>query len=270
MAEKRPAKFSLPLAGKALLILAAGGLLAVWLLLTPEGLLGKADAVAYAVCHRIEARSFMLGDRQIPLCARCSGTYLGALVGLLYQLPKGRRTRLPPATILIPLGLLFVAFAVDGINSYLHFFPAAPSLYEPNNALRLATGTGLGLLVAVFLFPVVNQTLWADGEDRAAIERWPQVLVMLAVAGLLALALYTQNTLILYPLALASTAVIPLILTLCYALLWVILFHKENSYQRLREAWLPLLAGFVTALFQIGLIDWLRFWLTGTWGGFQL
>ncbi len=256
--------------GKAALILAAGGLLAAWLLLTPEGLLGKADAIGYAVCHRIEARSFFLGDRQIPLCARCSGTYLGMLVGLLYQLPSGRRTRLPPAKILIPLAALFLAFAVDGINSYLHFFPGAPSLYEPNNALRLATGTGLGLLAAVFLLPVVNQTLWADGEDQAAIERWPQVLVMLAIAALAALALYSQNTLVLYPLALASTAVIPLVLTLCYALLWVILFHKENTYRRLRDAWLPLLAGFITALIQIGLIDWLRFWLTGTWGGFQL
>ncbi len=266
----RPAAKRLALIGKALLILAAGGLLAVWLVLTPEGLLGKADAIGYAVCHRIESRSFFLGDRQIPLCARCSGTYLGALVGLLYQLPKGRRTRLPPAKILIPLGLLFLAFAVDGINSYLHFFPGAPALYEPNNALRLATGAWLGLLVAVFLFPVVNQTLWAEGEDRPALERWPQALGMLAITALLALALYTQNTIVLYPLALASTAVIPLILTLCYALLWVILFHKENSYRRLRDAWLPLLAGFATALLQIGLIDWLRFWLTGTWGGFQL
>lgn len=270
MKQTRLAHKRLAVIGKALLILAAGSLLAVWLLLTPEGLLGKADAIGYAVCHRIEARSFFLGDRQIPLCARCSGTYLGALVGLLYQLPKGRRTRLPPPKILIPLGLLFLAFAVDGINSYLHFFPQTPSLYEPNNTLRLATGTGLGLLVAVFLLPVVNQTLWAEGEDRAALERWPQVLGMLAIAALSALALYTQNTLILYPLTLASTAVIPLILTICYAVLWVILFHKENSYQRLRDAWVPLLAGFATALLQIGLVDWLRFWLTGTWGGFQL
>ncbi len=192
------------------------------------------------------------------------------LVGLLYQLPYGRRTRLPPRKILIPLSLLFLAFAADGINSYLHFFPAAPSLYEPNNALRLATGTGLGLLIAVFLLPVVHQTLWADGEDRAAIERWPQVLVMLAAAGLAALALYSQNTIILYPLALASTAVIPLVLTLCYTLLWVIAFHRENSYRRLRDAWAVFLAGFTLAVLQIGLVDWLRYWLTGTWGGFQL
>ena len=30
----------------------------VWLSYTPPGLLGKADAIGYAVCHRISARSF--------------------------------------------------------------------------------------------------------------------------------------------------------------------------------------------------------------------
>jgi len=60
------------------------------------------------------------------------------------------------------------------------------------------------------------------------------------------------------------------VLTLCYALLLIIIFHKENTFSHLREAWVPLSAGFVTALLQISLIDWLRLWLTGTWGGFPL
>ena len=43
-----------------------------WLLNTPEGVLGKADAIGYAICHRIDGRSFHLGNRQFPLCARCT------------------------------------------------------------------------------------------------------------------------------------------------------------------------------------------------------
>src|SRR5689334_17781875 len=55
----------------------------IWVYLTPEGVLGKADAVGYAVCHRITVRSFLFPDgRQLPLCARCSGMFLGVLVGL--------------------------------------------------------------------------------------------------------------------------------------------------------------------------------------------
>jgi hypothetical protein len=56
-----------------------------WLLETPSGLFGKLDAIGYAVCHRIPERSFHIGDYQLPLCARCSGMYLGAVTGLVFQ-----------------------------------------------------------------------------------------------------------------------------------------------------------------------------------------
>ena len=67
-----------------LLISVGTVLLIVWWSHTPDGLLGKADAIGYAVCHRIDVRSFHLGDRQIPVCARCTGQYLGAVAGLLF------------------------------------------------------------------------------------------------------------------------------------------------------------------------------------------
>jgi len=57
---------------------------------------------------------------------------------------------------------------------------------------------------------------------------------------------------------------------MCYALFWVIIFRKENSFNRLKHAWFPLLAGLTTAMLQIGLIDLLRYRFTGTWAGFQL
>src|SRR5262245_27126298 len=57
--------------------------LSVWAALTPAGILGKADAVGYAVCHRITIRSFATGDnRQLAMCARCTGMFLGVLIGL--------------------------------------------------------------------------------------------------------------------------------------------------------------------------------------------
>ena len=81
--EPPPRLNSLPVKIFALVIAAV--VVVLWLIYTPEGLLGKADAIGYAVCHRIDLRSFHLGDRQLPLCVRCSGMYLGALLGLAYQ-----------------------------------------------------------------------------------------------------------------------------------------------------------------------------------------
>ena len=45
-------------ASKYLVVVAAVLVFTGWLMNTPPGLLGKLDAIAYAVCHRIAARSF--------------------------------------------------------------------------------------------------------------------------------------------------------------------------------------------------------------------
>src|SRR5512140_1062458 len=94
--------------------LVAASVLFVWLVDTPAGLLGKADAIGYAVCHRIDLRSFHLGDRQLPLCARCTGMYLGAMLGLFLQRLSGRRGGNPPKAVWFVMALLVLAFGIDG------------------------------------------------------------------------------------------------------------------------------------------------------------
>ncbi|MHB1481338.1 MAG: DUF2085 domain-containing protein [Bellilinea sp.] len=269
--ETQPKKrLTLKNSSRGLLILTAVALFGAWLILTPDGLLGKSDAIGYSVCHRIEARSFFIGDRQTPLCARCSGMYLGMLVSLIYLLRYGRRTEFPPLKITLPLSLFFVAFGVDGLNSYIQFFPNAPALYQPTNLLRLITGTGLGMMVPVFLVPVFHQIMWTERSERPALERWSQAAPLLGLVGLTSLAVYSEISWLLYPLAVLSAWTVPIILGICYALVWVMIFHKENTYAGLKQAWVPLLAGFTTAMLQIGLVDLLRYHFTGTWAGFQL
>jgi len=160
-AERFPWKQGLGLVGMTLLI--------VWLQSTPAGLLGKVDAVGYAVCHRIDLRSFHLGDRQVPLCARCTGQYLGAVLSLAYLfILRPRRTGRPSWVVIGILIAWALAFAVDGFNSYLHLLPGFGRfyLYEPNNTLRLVTGTGLGLGIGTMLYPAFNETIWRRRDPR--------------------------------------------------------------------------------------------------------
>lgn len=254
---------------KSALLIFAAIILAGWLWFTPAGLLGKADAVGYAVCHRIAARSFFFGERQFPLCSRCSGMYLGALVGILFHLREQRRGAMPPLKISAVLGVFVVAFGIDGVNSYMHFFPDLPTLYQPQNWLRLLTGTGIGLGIAAALVPVIRQTLWADWEARPALYSWRQLAVLVLLGGVVDVAMLSQNPLILYPLALLSTGTILVILSLIYAVVWTMIGKRENSYHSWREAWLPLVAGAATALLQVAAMDAARYALTGTWEGFN-
>lgn len=246
-------------------------LLFVWLQLTPGGLLGKADAIAYAICHRIAERSFYLGDRQLPLCARCTGMYLGALLGLIYQFTRsGRRGRMPPMKVMAIFAASLAAFGIDGVNSYLHFFPGAPSLYAPQNWLRLATGSLMGLALAGVVYPAFVQTIWRDWVDEPAISSFRQLGELGGLGTLVAFFVLWGNPLLLYPLALFSVGGALALLLMVYTMVWVMVLHSENIYARLRQLWFPLLAGALTTLLQVSVLDLGRFIWTGTWGGFKL
>jgi uncharacterized membrane protein len=246
-------------------------LLLGWLLNTPAGLLGKADAVGYAVCHRIDVRSFHLGERQLPLCARCTGMYLGAVLGLAYQqVLSRRRGGTPGRAVIVVLAVLVLFFIVDGFNSFISFFPGAPLLYQPQNGLRLLAGSGMGIAIAVALFPAFNQTVWVDLDARPAMPGLRSLGRLALLMLLIDLLVYTQNPLLLYPLALISAAGVLLLLTLAYTMVWVMIFRTENKYQSVGQLLLPLAAGFGLALAQIILLDVARYALTGTWDGFHL
>jgi uncharacterized membrane protein len=250
----------------------------IWLINSPPGLLGKADSIGYAVCHRISERSLHIGDRQLPLCARCSGMYLGAMTGLIFQAITARkRQNFPPWSVGIPLILFVLAFAIDGSNSYLYLVksvvPGAlaniPNLYIPNNFLRIFTGSGMGLGLAAILYPAFNQTAWVEAEEKPALG-WKGLLVLIAITVVIDLLALTESPIVLYPAAIISAGGVIVLLTMVYTIVWTMLTRQDNKFTRLSQMWLPLLAGMTIAILQILAIDLLRLWLTGTWGAIPL
>lgn len=253
---------------KSLVITAAAVLFLGWLWFTPPGVMGKADAVGYAVCHRISVRSFFIGERQFPLCARCSGMYLGALVGLLYYARFPGRAGMPVIKVSAVLAAFLLVFGVDGVNSYLHLFPGFTGIYQPTNLLRLLTGTGVGLGIAAVLVPVLRQTLWKHWDPAPVLHSWKRLAVLLGLAGLVDLLILSGNPLLLYPLALLSSGTILAVLSLIYTIIWTMITRRENAFTSWKQLWPLLTAGFATAVLQIAAMDAVRFWLTGTWEGF--
>jgi len=267
-------------ASKYLVVVAAVLVFIGWFLNTPPGLVGKVDAIGYAYCHRIPERSFHIGSYQLPLCARCSGMYLGAVTGLVFQSILGwKRGKAPRWGIIAVLVVFVAAFGIDGVNSYLYllkqirpgFLPQIPNIYVPNNTLRLLTGSGMGLGIAAMLFPAFNQSIWTDYDDtRSGLPGWKAFGLLLGVQIILDLLVLTQSPVVLYPLAFIGVLGVWLLLTLVYAIVWVMITGQDNKFTKVRQAWLPLLAGLTITVVQTAAIDMLRFWLTGTWGGFPL
>ena len=243
----------------------------LWLLFTPGGLLGKADAVGYAVCHRIDLRSFHLGIRQLPLCARCTGMYLGALTTLIgFILTRGKAGAFPSRGIQIVLVGFAGLWALDGINSFLSIMPGFPYIYTPDNTLRLLTGTLLGSALATMIYPVFIQSVWDAGQDQVVIPSWRWFLSLLGSLMIVDLAILTENPLVLYPLVLLSAVGVITLLMFAYSVLVVSFMKRPPIGDSWLKLWPILTAGFLLALSQVALIDLLRYLITGTWDGFSL
>ncbi|MDX1414044.1 MAG: DUF2085 domain-containing protein [Candidatus Promineifilaceae bacterium] len=232
--------------------------------------LDGADWSAYALCHRITERSFSIGGRQFPLCARCSGMYLGvALVVLVLVLAgRTRRALLPPLPLMVILFSFIFIMGVDGINSYSHFFPNAPHLYEPQNWLRLLTGMGTGVAMGLILLPALAQTLWQSRQYRPVISSFRELIELLALAFLIVILVLSNRTAILYVLALASVAGLLTIVTALNTVIMLVLFRQDGRANNWRQAAVPLAAGFLLAVVQLTVISLIRFQLTGTMAGF--
>lgn len=233
--------------------IAAGLILlaAVMLFLAPpHELLDKADRYAYAVCHRIDSHSFLIAGRQLPLCARCSGTYLGALAGVVILLARGRgrANRFPARRFLPILALFMLTWAVDGLNSYLTFFPGLPHLYEPQNLLRLITGSLEGLVIAAFVLPLFNMSTWVPAEPVPVFAGWRDFIWLLVAGLLVVVAVGSEWEPLLYPLALLSGVMVVLLVSLVCSMLLLILLRRDGQAQRWREVLLPLLVGLVLTL----------------------
>jgi uncharacterized membrane protein len=116
----------------------------------PSAWLWSVTAAIYGlgstICHQLPARSFHLWSAQLPVCARCTGVYLGAAIVALVTGWRDRSGAL----------LRHAARTIDG--RVVFFVAALPSLttlafewasgVTPSNSVRALAGLPLGAAVA--------------------------------------------------------------------------------------------------------------------------
>lgn len=240
-------------------------LITSWLIFTPPGIDGKLHAAGYSVCHQIEGHSLAVGGKVLPLCARCTGTFLGLLLSLIY-LSKKKKSGGPPSKVKIAaLGIFFAAFVLDGINSSLTMLPGVNPLYTPDNRLRLFTGLLFGISLANLVVPLWNQTLYIDWENKPALENWKQFFALICLVAAAGLLILLDIPILYYPIAIFTTGTIFIILSMIYTLLWCIILKKENTLHQFKDGIRILSIGMITAILQVGLLDIARFMITETW-----
>ena len=251
--------------------------LAAWLYVAPPGLMGKLDAIGYAVCHRIDSHSLHIGALQMPLCARCTGEFNAAAIGLLFQgLVSPRKNQFPKRGILAVLGAALRGLRVRWIKFLsgldkrrvprcVRQHPQSVCDHQCHPSLhRQRHGTGNGRNLISHVQPKRLARPAAGAGARLATHR----RTALPSCSLMDVAMLTENPLVLYPVAVISSLGVLALLCLVFSVVWIMIMRQDNAFDHLRQLWLPAVAGLTLAFVLILGIDLFRLSLTHTWGGF--
>ncbi len=164
------------------------------------------ERTLYLALHGVCAQTHNLisGGIQLPLCARDSGMYLSELVtlGVVAARGRGRAGRLPPLPLRRVVLGLFLLMVADGLNSTFAELGMATA-YTPRNDLRLLTGMGAGIGLALVVLLVLNTALRRDVDTTVcSLGSWRELGMVLFVNGLIVAALVADTPLLSIPLAL--------------------------------------------------------------------
>jgi len=240
-------------------------LLALVAAVLPPDALRPLNLVGYAVCHRIPERSFFINQRQLPVCARDTGMFTGALAGLIVAALtlRKRASGFPTRPYAVVFGLCFAAWAFDGFNSYVMLITRQPLFYLPQNWLRLVTGAFMGVSLSTYVVALINQALWRDAVPDATVSSWGDVARLAGLAGIIVAVVLWQPDVLYGPIAALSSAGVLTLLGVVNGLLVLIATKRHGLLERWSQTLGAGVLGLILTVAEILMIDLLRAAATG-------
>jgi uncharacterized membrane protein len=104
----------------------------------------RKTSITFVDCHRIPERSFFYKGKQFPVCARCTGIYIGYISIIVFAL---FRTYLPAIWSIA----LIIPILIDGITQVF-------CNRESTNILRLITGIMFGIGISSLMAALAKIT----------------------------------------------------------------------------------------------------------------
>lgn len=180
----------------------------------------------------------------MPLCARCSGIYLSfvlTLVVLFIVFRKAHRGGQAHGLALAILAIYVASMVFDGLSSYLGF-------RETDNVIRLFTGSGMGIALAAFTYPMLVGVLLKQGVRKPVFSAGDKSIVLLLLLPLLCVGTYwILGALSGELLLILSVAFIWITFSAVLLVLVAMIPRFENSVETLFDALVPVLISLATA-----------------------
>ena len=199
------------------------------------------------------------------------GVFLGFLsaVGLLAVLGRLRARRLPPGGLALGCSALVLLTAIDGLNAFL-FDGQLPHAYPPSTPARLLTGLGAGLGLGLLAVPVIAGVVWRRPVDEPSVDDLIELLMGLAVVGVIGAVLLIGPAPLLWPAAALMLLSVLVAFGLANLYLLTLLAGRLNQASTVSELAGPLLSALGLALLELAGLSALRTWLATTfnltWG----
>jgi hypothetical protein len=153
------------------------------------------------------------------------------------------------------------AWAVDGINSFVSLLRGTSLLWETTNTIRLATGTGCGLGIAMVLYPVGQWVTYGEVDPRPVLSEPWQLAIMLVVGGAWVALLLAWRTAPHVPVSWALGLTVIASLGLVNGLLAHMVRQRAPDRRGLRTTSLLWAVGHGAAMGEMAAIALLRLWL---------
>ena len=159
------------------------------------------DKIGYAVCHQLPERSIFIDSRQLPVCARDTGLYVGSLLSLLFILlsERKRSNTIPVPYISFTFVLFILLLSADGLSSYLGF-------RGTNNDIRLITGLLVGISLPFFLYPILIDNLSQRKDEKPILNRWHELILLIFLITAAFFLILHFNFKLYYPLSFSTVA----------------------------------------------------------------
>ena len=107
------------------------------------------ESIYSIFCHQQTARSLLISSHVLPICARCTGIYLGFFLGFVCNAVLFKKCRLP-GYVLTAAALIFVIFIASALAESL-------GLIQLLNTMRFTMALGAGISIACMLIALMGK-----------------------------------------------------------------------------------------------------------------
>jgi uncharacterized membrane protein len=223
------------------------------------------DQKMYAVLHGMcsQQHNIVLGGIQFPICARCSGIYISALVTMIYfwVIGRGHAGRVAPWPIVGVMIVFVLGMVADGFHS-MTVELGIWKLYEPRNDVRTLTGIGVGMGIAILLLMMYNTVLRTNVDDNLpTVKNWRELAGVVALNFLIMVAIYGNFHLMAWPLAIMAFVGMIGVVYSVNLLLVSLFMGYDGTISNLKQLAKPATIALLPTILLLWGMAFLRYWL---------